>query len=75
MPEEVLPDDMEFTGAIAQHLTVDSSKARSVLGFTETDPAEALRISVAWHLANPPQAQDPGFDADDAALAKAHADS
>ena len=51
-----------------------SSKARDLLGWTETDPHEALQRSVAWHLANPPQQgadADADFSADDRALAAA----
>jgi hypothetical protein len=50
---------------------VDSSKARDLLGWTETDPHEALRRSVAWHLANPPADASDDFAADDRALAAA----
>jgi hypothetical protein len=46
-----------------------SSKARDLLGWTETDPHQALHRSVAWHLANPPQDADADFSADDRALA------
>jgi hypothetical protein len=50
---------------------VGSSKARDLLGWTETDPHEAVARSVAWHLANPPQDADVDFGADDRALAAA----
>jgi nucleoside-diphosphate-sugar epimerase len=69
VPDVLLPDDLKLLGTIAQHLLVDSSKARDLLGWTETDPHEALRRSVAWHLANPPQDADADFAADDRALA------
>jgi nucleoside-diphosphate-sugar epimerase len=69
--DDDLPDDLGLTGTIPQHLLVDSGKARRMLGFTDTDPREALRTTVAWHLEHPPQIEDPGFDADDVALAKA----
>lgn len=68
VPDEKLPDDMGLTGAMQQHLLVDSSKARAMLGWTDTDPREALKSSVDWHLANPPEGDDPGFDADEEAL-------
>jgi nucleoside-diphosphate-sugar epimerase len=73
VPDVLLPDDLKLLGTIAQHLLVDSSKARDLLGWTETDPHEALRRSVAWHLANPPQdaVVDADFSADDRALAAA----
>ena len=69
VPDVLLPDDLKPLGTVAQHLLVDSSKARDLLGWTETDRHEALARSVAWHLANPPE--DPGadFGADDQALA------
>jgi UDP-glucose 4-epimerase len=67
--DDVLPEDLGLTAAIGQHLVCDSTKARTLLGWDETDPREALRASVAWHLANPPQGEDPGFDDDDKALA------
>jgi nucleoside-diphosphate-sugar epimerase len=54
VPDDRLDDDMRVTGAVSQHILVDSSKARRVLGWNDTDPADAIRASVAWHLANPP---------------------
>lgn len=67
--DDKLPPDLGQTGVIPQHLMADSGKAQRMLGFTDTDPREALKISTAWHLANPPQQPDPGFEADDEALA------
>jgi nucleoside-diphosphate-sugar epimerase len=69
--DDQLPDDLGVTGTIPQHLLVSSAKAQRVLGFTDTDPREALRTTVEWHLANPPQVEDAGFEADDTALALA----
>lgn len=69
--DDQLPDDLGVTGTIPQHLLVSSAKAQRVLGFTDTDPREALRTTVEWHLANPPQVEDPGFESDDTALALA----
>ena len=71
MRDDQLPEDLGVTGTIPQHLLVSSAKAQRVLGFTDTDPREALRTTVEWHLANPPQVEDPGFEADDTALALA----
>jgi len=71
VPDDALPDDLGITAAIAQHLTCDSSKARALLGWTETPCEEAMRRSVAWHLANPPAGDDTGFEDDDRALAAA----
>jgi len=71
VPDVLLPDDLKPLGTVAQHLLVDSSKARDLLGWTETDRHEALARSVAWHLANPPADADADFSADDGALAAA----
>jgi nucleoside-diphosphate-sugar epimerase len=71
VPDVLLPDDLQALGTISQHLLVDSGKARDLLGWTETDPHEALARSVAWHLANPPEGADADFAADDRALAAA----
>jgi nucleoside-diphosphate-sugar epimerase len=71
VPDVLLPDDLQPLGTVAQHLLVDSSKARDLLGWTETDPHEALHRSVAWHLANPPGDASGDFAADDRALAAA----
>jgi nucleoside-diphosphate-sugar epimerase len=82
VPDVLLPDDLKLLGTIAQHLLVgrapawtgqqhllvDSSKARDLLGWEQTDPHEALRRSVAWHLANPPEDASDDFTADDRAL-------
>ena len=38
VPDVLLPDDLKALGTIPQHLLVDSSKARDLLGWTETDP-------------------------------------
>lgn len=67
--EELLPQDLDWTSGAWQHLLIDASKAREVLGWTETDPELALRRSVDWHLDHPPADADPDFAADDAALA------
>ena len=67
----LLPEDLKLLGTVPQHLLVDSSKARDLLGWTETDPHEALARSVAWHLAHPPEDPDADLTADDRALAAA----
>jgi nucleoside-diphosphate-sugar epimerase len=69
VPDVLLPADLEEFGTVAQHLLVDSSKARDLLGWTETDPHEAVHRSVAWHLAHPPEGASEDFSADDRALA------
>lgn len=65
--DELLPQDLHLTASFEQQLLFDASKARHVLGWTETDPLIALRASVDWHLAHPPEASE-GFTADEAAL-------
>ncbi len=69
VPDAALPADLFLAGAFPQHLLVDSRRARDLLGFRETDPAEALRESVRWHLAHPPADAGADFTADDQALA------
>jgi nucleoside-diphosphate-sugar epimerase len=68
VPDVLLPDDLKALGTVPQHLLVDSSKARDLLGWEQTEPHEALRRSVAWHLANPPEDASDDFSADDRAL-------
>jgi nucleoside-diphosphate-sugar epimerase len=68
VPDEALPADLELTGSLSQHLLMDSSKARTVLGWRESDPAEMLRRSVGWHLANPPAEVRDDWSADEVAL-------
>ena len=67
----LLPEDLKLLGTVPQHLLVDSSKVCDLLGWTETDPHEALARSVAWHLAHPPEDPDADLAADDRALAAA----
>jgi nucleoside-diphosphate-sugar epimerase len=64
VPDDRLPGDLGLTGVLSQHLLMDSAKARTVLGWQETDAAENLEKSVAWHLGNPP-ADPPGDASDD----------
>ena len=66
--DDALPPDLQETGSLSQHILATSLKARTVLGWSTTDPAECLRVSVAWHLANPPEQPDPDFGPDEAAL-------
>jgi hypothetical protein len=42
-----------------------------LLGWTRTDPHEAVHRSVAWHLAHPPEDASDDFAADDRVLAAA----
>ncbi len=67
--DELLPEDLKPTGTMSQHIQVSAQKARAMLGWTTSDPAESLRTTVRWHLANPPLNADTDFSADNAALA------
>ena len=67
--DEVLPEDLRFTGTMSQHIAASATKARTMLGWTTSDPFESLRKTVQWHLANPPTDASTDFEADDRALA------
>jgi hypothetical protein len=67
--DDLLPEDLKPTGTLSQHIAATAQKARSMLGWTTSDPVESLRTTVRWHLANPPANPDLDFSADDAALA------
>lgn len=73
VPDDALPPDLGILGSVPQHLLVSSDKARAVLGWEESDPAESLRRTVEWHLANPPddQAGAVDFSLDEVALDRA----
>lgn len=71
VPDDKLPEDLGETGTVSQHLLADGAKARALLGYTELSHEEATRLSVAWHLANPPAEPNLDFSADDEALAAA----
>ena len=66
--DELLPEDLKSTGAMTQHIACSAQKARSMLGWTTSDPAESLQTTVRWHLANPPANPDLDFSADNLAL-------
>lgn len=68
VPDDKLPEDLGITARIPQHLLVDSSKARMMLGWIDSDPRETLRRSVGWHLEHPPPEPNEDFTADDEAL-------
>ena len=73
VPDDALPPDLGIFGTVPQPLLVSSEKARRLLGWEPSDPGEALRTSVRWHLAHPPTAEPQtdatdDFSADDAAL-------
>ena len=67
--DDLLPPDLAETGTMPQHVIASSALARSLLGWTTTDPAECLAATVKWHLDNPPQDPDLDFSADERALA------
>ena len=67
--DDVLPEDLQPTGTMTQHITASAQKARSMLGWTTSDPKDSLQTTVSWHLANPPPKPNLDFSADDRALA------
>jgi nucleoside-diphosphate-sugar epimerase len=69
VPDDLLPEDLKATGTMPQHILASARKARAMLGWTTSDPTEALRATVSWHLANPPVDADADFAPDDLALA------
>ena len=66
--DDLLPDDLKETGNLSQHIAATSGKARTVLGWSTSDPFETLKTSVRWHLAHPPVDASADFGADDRAL-------
>ena len=73
VPGVSLPEDLGLTEVTTQHMLISSAKAQRILGWTPSDPSTTVPRSVRWHLAHPPTGEDPGFDADDAALAAGEA--
>lgn len=71
VPDRLLAEDLTETGNMSQHITATAAKARALLGWQTSDPLESLRVTVLWHLANPPPEPDLDFAADDRALAEA----
>jgi nucleoside-diphosphate-sugar epimerase len=73
LPDGRLPPHLKHNDDTSQDWSLDSSRIRRELGYTEpTLPDEAMRRSVAWERANPPKEFYPAeFDyaAEDAALA------
>jgi len=66
--DNLLPEDLRATGTMKQHILASARRARSLLGWNTSDPPAALRVTVAWHLANPPLESNTDFSADDRAL-------
>jgi nucleoside-diphosphate-sugar epimerase len=69
VPDQLLPADLETTGALSQHLLASPAKAGELLGWRATADGEVLRRAVRWHLDHPPTDPDADFSADEAALA------
>lgn len=73
LSEERMPQHLKHEHDTAQDWSVDSTRIRTELGYTEpTAPEEAMRRAVAWQRAHPPQDFDRSkFDyaAEDRALA------
>ena len=73
VPDDLLPGHLDWGLDTRQHWVADTSRIRRELGYTETLPRdEALRRTVEWERAHPPDKVDPAsFDyaAEDAALA------
>ena len=68
VPDDSLPEDLQETGNLAQHVAASAQKARSALGWTTSDPLQSLRTTVRWHLDHPPANASQDFSADDRAL-------
>ena len=67
--DELLPEDLKPTGSMSQHIAASAHRARSLLGWTTSDPMATLRTTVRWHLDHPPDEEDGDFSADERALA------
>jgi nucleoside-diphosphate-sugar epimerase len=69
---EPVPSWLESPIPVDQHISVTTAKIRSLLGYREvTEPEEAMRRTVAWELANPPEKLGRDREADeDAYLAE-----
>ena len=73
VPNEELPEGLQHHMDMRQDWSVDSSRIRQELGYWEVVPLrEALRRTVAWERANPPEIDPARFDyaAEDALLAR-----
>jgi nucleoside-diphosphate-sugar epimerase len=68
VPDEALPEDLKLTGTTPQHIAASALRARTLLGWTTSDPTDTLRSTVRWHLAHPPLEADPDFTPDERAL-------
>ncbi len=77
LPREQAPKHLVLPFNFEQHLFMDSSRIRKELGYAEQiDVEEAIRRTIGWEQANPPERIDPAlFDyaAEDEALQRAAA--
>ncbi len=63
LPEANMPAHLATHWNPQQHLVIDSTRIRQELGYSEIVPAdEALRQTVAWERANPPQLDPTDYD-------------
>jgi nucleoside-diphosphate-sugar epimerase len=72
LPKEKTPAHLIQPGNAAQHWVASSKKIRTQLGYSENvSRAEAMKRTIEWELANPPQIDQKQFDyaAEEAALA------
>jgi nucleoside-diphosphate-sugar epimerase len=74
MPRHQAPRHLILPYKFEQHLFMDSTRIRAELGYSEFVPIdEALRRTVEWEQANPPQRIDPAqydYPAEDEAVAR-----
>ena len=74
MPEELLPDHLAAPYDYEHHLAVDTTRIREELGYRERiAPDIALKETIEWERANPPEKIDSArydYAAEDAALAR-----
>lgn len=68
--DDTLPEDLVMFGHLPQSMHCSPAKAVATFGWSPTDPRDATRRSLDWHLANPPPEADDDFAADDEALAQ-----
>ena len=74
LPKELLPEHLAAPYDYEHHLAVDTTRMREELGYQErVAPDEAIKKTIQWERANPPEKIDPArFDyaAEDAAVAR-----
>ena len=63
MSNEALPETLRSPYASSQDLSLDTARIRHELGYAEVTPREeALRRTITWERANPPQFDPAQFD-------------